>query len=206
MALCNIIGDFGYLGFAFAAEGWVSLPKLLGALFTIAAHSVLLAYGDDQAQFIASESGMISKVVLRLRICARRALVGSLPENIQSFICAKPIGVPFSMLAMNGVGLLTDALLAPHSLGAYVQTVLGLFIIAGCGAFAFADFVAKQNLANFLLKLAPTLLTLSTLANGCLAAVTLNGFVIFSILAYLLANFAGFYTKIDKKEPISAGI
>jgi hypothetical protein len=205
MALCNIVGDLGYLGFAFDTEGLVSVPKLAGAMFTIAAHVVLLAYGDDQAQRIAGERGVVSRVLLKLRLLAQRAL-SALPRNAQSFVRAKPIFVPFTMLALNGAGLLTDALLSSFSASMAAQIVLALFIIAGCGAFALADSAAKQNTANVLLKIAPTLLIGATLANACLALATLNGFVLFSVLAFLLSNYAGFYTKIDKKEPVSAGI
>ena len=48
---------------AFAGTGFVSLPKLVGALFTIAAHIMLLAYGDDHARLIASEQGMLSDIL-----------------------------------------------------------------------------------------------------------------------------------------------
>ncbi len=68
MALCNIVGDLCYLGYAFAAEGFVSLPKLFGAAFTMLAHVILLAYGDDQARIIAAEKGALARVVLKLRL------------------------------------------------------------------------------------------------------------------------------------------
>ena len=95
MALCNIVGDLCYVGFAFDSEHAVSLPKLAGALFTIVAHTILLAYGDDQARHIAGEKGLLSGIVLRLRGRAQRLLVG-LPDGLRKWARVKPIGVRFS--------------------------------------------------------------------------------------------------------------
>ena len=203
MALCNIVGDLCYLGFAFEAQGFVSLPKLSGALFTLAAHAALLAYGDDQARHIACEEGVIPRVMQRLRFLAQSAL-RAMPKTLQDFVRSKPIGVPFAMLSLNGVGLVTDALLSPLSLAMSVQVFLGICITAGCGAFALADFATKQKTANILLKIAPTILVGASVANAGLAMTTCNGFVILSVFVFLLSNLAGFYTKIEKKKPVFA--
>jgi hypothetical protein len=205
MALCNIVGDLGYLGFAFEALGWVSWPKLLGATFTMAAHVVLLAHGDVQAQHIAHESGAIARAVLALRVIAQR-LLQPLPESLRRFARAKPIGVPFSMLCLNGVGLTVDALNAPFSLAMLAQIAVGLCIVLGCGTFALADFVPRQKTANVLLKIAPSILVGCSVATVGLVVTTGNPFITLSFFVFLLSNLAGFYTKIDKQEPISAGI
>jgi len=205
MALCNILGDLGYLGFAFSAEGWVSLPKLGGALFTMAAHVVLLAYNDDEAQQISCENGVLARVILNLRLITQNIL-RVLPKRLDHLVRTKPIGVPFLMLSMNGVGLSVDAVKGPATLAFAVQLVLGISVILGCGSFALADFVIKQKHADSLLKMAPTFLVAATFSNVVLAALTQNGFLIVSVLVFLTANYAGFYTKIDKKEPVSAGI
>jgi len=205
MALSNIIGDLGYLGFAFSSQGWVSVPKLGGALFTISAHMVLLAYGDSQAQRVAGESGVFSSIILTLRRLAQRALA-HMPPKWEILMREKPIGVPFSMLAFNGLGLFIDALVTPHAASSAPQIFLGLCIMLGCGLFALADFVGEQKKANLLLKAAPTILIGATVGNIVLALTTQNVFVMLSVLVFVLSNLAGFYTKIDKKEPISAGI
>ncbi len=90
MALCNIVGDAGYLGYAFAAQGFVSWPKLAGALFTMLAHILLLAYGDEQAQTIAAEKGTLSSIVLGLRVQAQR-FVTILPAGLEK-ICPRQAG------------------------------------------------------------------------------------------------------------------
>lgn len=204
MALCNIVGDLCYLGFAFAAKGWVSPPKLSGAAFAMLAHMVLLAYGDDQARHIACESGVISRIILRMRAFAQRAL-RSMPEKAQSLARAKPVGVPFAMLCMNGVGLLTDAVFARgSSLASTSQMMLGLCIVAGCGSYALADFVREQKTANMFLKLAPTLLVGAYLSNAGLALATHNGFLILALAVFFLSNVTGFYTKIDKDPVVIA--
>ncbi len=205
MALCNIVGDLGYLGFAFASQGWVSLPKLGGALFTLAAHLILLAYGDDQMRRVAHESGVLSRATLGLRAFAQYVL-GALPVRLCAFFKSKPIGVSFFMLSVNGVGLFMDAVRLSSSQTALVQSVLGGLIMSGCLIFSMADFVEGQRKADILLKIAPPILVAASASNVALAIATHNFFVVLSVLAFLLSNLASFYTKIDKKEPISAGI
>jgi len=197
MALCNIVGDLCYLGFAFAAEGWVSGPKLAGALFTIGAHIILLAYGDDQARHVATEQGVMGRVILALRDFCRR-LLRHMPENLLGLIRAKPVGIGFAMLSLNGVGLLVDALLHSVSWAGLSQILLGGSALLGCAAFALADYVPCQKRANLLLKAAPSLFIVATFANVGLAATTHNGFVIVALLVFLTSNLAGFYAKIDK--------
>ncbi len=206
IALCSIAGDMGYLGFAFHAQGWVSGPKLLGSLFTLAAHIVLLAYGDDlQSRRIAEEKSFASRIIGSLRQQARR-IVLLLPRDINEAVRARPVGIPFAMLAMNGVGLLTDSLFHDLSFSVSSQFVLGLCITLGCGAFALADFHPGQRVSNALLKAGPVLLTCATAANGLVAIGTLNVFMIFSTVMFLISNLAGFYTKIDKQSPVIAKI
>jgi len=205
MALCNLIGDLGFVGFAFAATGFVSLPKLAGSLFTMLAHIVLLAYGDGQARHFAQEQGLFSSILLALRASAQK-IVSLLPARIQQTIRAKPIGIPFTMLSLNGAGLLTDALWNRTSFVLAEQAALGLCVMLGCSAFAIADFVKGQKTANILLKVAPTALLCANVAGICLALTTRNVFLMVSIIAFQTANFAGFYTKIDKDKRIVAGI
>jgi hypothetical protein len=208
MALCNIVGDLGYLGFAFKAAGFVSLPKLAGALFTMLAHTILLAYGDDQARKISHEKGGLSKFILEARILAQR-LTASMPSGWGQGIRKKPVGIPFLMLALNGIGLLTDAVMNLHRHSDWAsisQVVLGILIAVGCSAFAAADFAKGQRAADILTKVAPAILTGATLANVALAMTTWNPFILFAVVAFAISNLAGFFTKIDKKEPISAGI
>lgn len=199
MALCNIVGDLCYVGFAFDSAQVVSLPKLAGALFTIAAHTVLLAYGDDQARHIAGERGALSRIVLALRGRARRLLVG-LPDSLRRWAQVKPIGVSFSMLALNGAGLFADAALHAD-FGAWVsvsQLALGAFIVVGCCCFAAADFVRGQRTADILTTAAPVILTLATLASWALAAATRNPFLILSVVVFGVSNLAGYFTRIEK--------
>jgi hypothetical protein len=199
MALCNIVGDLGYLGFAFAANGFVSLPKLVGALCTMVAHILLLAYGDDQARMIEAEKGLPARVFMSLRKLARIA-ASCLPSAIQAAIRAKPVGIPFLVLSMNGVGLMADAILHRDGIVEVSQIVLGTLIFMGTGAFAIADFVKSQRTANILTKTAPSILACASLANVGLAVTTLNGFLIMSLLAFALSNFAGFFTHINKEK------
>lgn len=207
MALCNIVGDLGYLGFAFAAQGFVSLPKLVGACFTMTAHIILLAYGDDQARRVAGEAGAVSRFILQLREYAQKITEG-LPLAFQGWVRAKPVGVTFSMLAVNGFGLLLDAFIQTQN-GVWAmsaQAGLGILISSGTIAFAAADFVKTQKMADTLTKLAPSILVGASVANACLAIGTFNPFLIMAVGAFAVSNLAGFYTKIDKKEPVSAGI
>ncbi|MGE0666052.1 MAG: hypothetical protein AB7O49_05780 [Sphingomonadales bacterium] len=199
MALCNIAGDLCYVGFAFDAEQAVSLPKLAGALFTIVAHTILLAYGDDQARHIAGERGALSRIVLALRGRAQRLLLG-LPDALRRWAQVKPIGVSFSMLALNGVGLFADAVrhADPGNWASVSQLALGVFIVIGCCCFAAADFARGQRTADILTTAAPVTLTLATLASWALAATTLNPFVILSVLVFGVSNLAGYFTRIEK--------
>lgn len=202
MALCNIAGDLCYVGFAFDSPQALSLPKLAGALFTILAHTILLAYGDDQARHIAGEKGALSRLVLALRRSAQRLLVG-LPDTLRRWAQVKPIGVSFSMLALNGVGLFADAArhAAPGDWASLSQLALGVFIVIGCCCFAAADFVRGQKAADLLTTAAPVTLTLATLASWALAATTLNPFVIASVLVFGVSNLAGYFTRIEKTFP-----
>lgn len=202
MALCNIAGDLCYVGFAFDSPQAVSLPKLAGALFTIVAHTILLAYGDDQARHIADEKGALSRLVLALRGRAQRLLVG-LPDTLRRWAQVKPIGVCFSMLALNGVGLFADAArhAEPGGWASLSQLALGVCIVIGCCCFAAADFVSGQKAADTLTTAAPVILTLATIASWALAATTLNPFVIASVLVFGVSNLAGYFTRIEKSLP-----
>jgi len=204
MALCNIVGDLCYVGFAFDSAQAVSLPKLAGALFTIVAHTILLAYGDDQARHIAGEKGLLSSIVLRLRASAQRLLVG-MPDGLRKWARVKPIGVSFAMLALNGAGLLADAVRHgdPATVASLAQVALGSFIVLGCACFAAADFVRGQRAADALTTAAPVILTLATAASWALAATTLNPFVITSVVVFGISNLAGYFTRIEK--PLPAG-
>lgn len=200
MALCNIFGDLGFLGYAFASERWVSLPKLGGALFTLLAHTLLLAYGDDQAQAVAKESGPLSRLTLRLRRLAQSA-VRRLPSVLHHAIKAKPVGISFSILALNGAGLFADALdhlLRHTSPSMLAQVALGCFIVLGTMAFAIADFVRGQKTADRLTRFGSVILACATCCTALLAVTTLNIFVIFSITLFLISNLAASFVRMDK--------
>jgi hypothetical protein len=202
MALCNIIGDGAYLGYAFDATGFVSPAKLAGALFASFAHIILLAYGDDQANLIAQEHGAISNIILKLRLSAQR-FTADLPPRIGKHVRAKPVGWPFAMLAMNGVGLFGDALLQFSARGTVAmswQLLSGALIAIGCGSFALADFVKSQKAANRLTKIAPSVLAFATFSNAGLTLATLNPFLLIGVIVFTLSNFAGFFTHIAKEE------
>ncbi len=200
LALCNILGDLCWLGFAFHTEGFISFSKFLGAVFAIFAHLILLAFGDDQARKMMTESGWVAHFLLRLRVYAQR-LVSCFPTKIQGYVLKRPVGIPFSMLMLNGVALLLDVILAGRMNAALmVQTFSGVIIIGGCGCFALADFIKSQLWANRLTKLAPAILVLATFAQIALALTTLNPFLIISVPIWMLSNFAGFFTKIDKEK------
>jgi hypothetical protein len=205
MALCNIVGDLGYLGFAFHAQGIVSVPKLAGALFTMAAHVILLAYGDNQARQVAGERGAITNFIQRLRKIAQ-VLVGTLPEAAQLMLRAKPVGIPFAMLGMNGAGLIVDAVPVDGTYAGLCQLGLGVCIVVGCAAFAVADFTKGQALADRLLKIGPVFFAGSSVGIAALVVATLNPFLLASLLVFMVSNIAGFYAKISKNEPITAGI
>ena len=204
MALCNIAGDLCYLGFAFDSAQAVSLPKLAGALFTLAAHTILLAYGDDQARHIAGERGRLSTMVLWLRDRAQRTLV-HLPDAARKWAQVKPIGISFSMLALNGVGLLADALRHGAGWSGLSQLALGGLIVLGCACFAAADFVRGQKSADMLTLAAPVTLTGATIASWALAATTLNPFILASVLVFGISNLAGYFTRIEKGAALTSG-
>lgn len=208
MALANIIGDTCYLGYAFASDGFVSLPKLIGALFTMAAHILLLAYGDVQVARIVAEQGSLSRVIVRLRSISQ-ALTKFLPQFIRANVCAKPVGVTFAMLSINGIALVIDAFLNRyygHGLTMIIQGFMGVLIAIGTGAFAAADFVNTQRLANLFTGIAPLVLLGASLVNIALASLTFNLFIGISVVVFLISNFAAFYTRIDKKRSFAVGI
>ena len=204
MALGNIVGDLGYLGFAFSATGFVSTPKLFGALFTLFAHVILLAYGDDDARKVGGEGGGIANFITRLRFGSQKYLT-ILPTSISTPIKVRPVGVSFAMLAMNGIGLVVDAM-GRVGFSNVVQGALGSFIILGTGCFALAGFTKDQHVADAALRLAPRLLAACTIVNAVLAVTTMNPFLLAGAVAFIVANLAGFYAKIDKKMPDSAAI
>jgi len=86
------------------------------------------------------------------------------------------------------------------------QLMLGVFITLGCSVFAAADFAKGQKTADIFTKIAPAILTCATAANIALVLTTWNPFILLSLMAFAVSNLAGFFTKIEKKEPISAGI
>lgn len=202
MALSAIVGDGGYLGYAFAADGFVSFPKLTGAIFTFCAHIFLLAYGDDHARRVAGEAGFLSGVFARLRHMAK-ILTRIVPSSVERAVRAKPVGIPFLMLAVNGMGLSVDGVLrfrhqADPAMG--IQIVLGFLVMAGCAAFAAADFVRTQEAADRLTKFAPVLFTFASLLQFGLAVATLNVFLIGAGVAFFIFNLASFLTRIDKRK------
>lgn len=201
MAISNVLGDFCYLGYAFDADGFVSPIKLSGAAFTMLAHVILLAYGDDQARKIAHEGGALSRGILGMRSKAQK-LTRFMPNKVQSFIKRWPVGITFTMLSMNGCALFYDAIerMAVHSgLSMPTQCLMGLLITLGCVSFAAADFVKGQKAADVLVKTAPTFFALATVAQIALASLTLNPFLMLAAMVFAASNLAGFFAKIEKE-------
>ena len=83
---------------------------------------------------------------------------------------------------------------------------LGVCIVVGCATFAVADFTKGQTLADRLLKIGPRFLVGASIGNAALVVATLNPFLLASLLVFMVSNIAGFYAKISKNEPITAGI
>ena len=203
MALANIVGDLCYVGFAFDAPHGVSYPKLCGAAFTIAAHIILLAHGDDEMRRVADESGRVAQCVLALRGWANASLI-LLPPLLRRWAKWRPVALSFGVLALNGAGLLVDAVFSMGSAPDFAmmtQAALGLFIMIGCMAFVAADCVRSQTVSDVFLKLGPTAFLAATVFSGGLALQTRNIFLICGVLAFGLSNLAGFYTRIDKDAP-----
>jgi hypothetical protein len=200
MALANIIGDVSFVGFAFQSDGWVSLPKLAGATFTIFAHVLLLAFAKEQTQ-IANESGALPRFVLQARLIAQH-LTAYLPIRVRTFVGKKPVGVAFGMLGLNGVGLLVDAWLSSPSSGNWgmhaAQVIFGTLVIFGTTSFCIADFTQSQKRADWLLRIGAQIFTVCTFGNVLLAITSRNPFVALSILAYAVFNIATFYAKLPK--------
>ena len=204
MAMGNVVGDACYLGYAFVSDGVVSVPKLLGAVLAIMAQGILLAYGDAPIQKVAGERGGLSAMVLYLRAISQKQLK-RLPPRWIRILREKPVGIPFALLALNGVGLFVDSLYRldwQSDEARLLQGALGLLIVLGTGAFALADFVKGQAVANSLLYAAPRILAVTTAANLFLAFATFNPFLLTGSTAFIISNFAGLYVKIDKKEPV----
>ena len=206
MALANIVGDSCYLGYAFAADGWISPSKLAGALFTLVAHLLLLAYGDMQAARIASEKGRLSRAVMRLRRVAQ-FLTERLPTFIGNCLRGRPVGICFFMLSLNGLALLVDAFqnrYYGHGLTMIIQGFMGVLIAIGTGSFAVAGFVKTQSRSNLFTGIAPMVLLAASAVNIALALMTRNLFIAIAVVAFLISNFAGFYTRLDKSRGLSA--
>ena len=202
MAIANIIGDVSFVGFAFQAPGFVSLPKLGGAIFTIFAHVLLLAFAKEQTQ-IANESGALPRFVLRAKRIAQR-LTAHLPSGIRAFVGNKPVGVAFGMLGLNGAGLLMDAWLTPNpeNWGMHTaQIVFGTLVMFGTTSFCIADLIQSQRRADFLLRIGAQIFTVCTFGNVLLAITSRNPFVALSIVAYTIFNIATFYAKLPKALP-----
>lgn len=203
MALANIIGDVSFVGFAFQAEGFVSLPKLGGATFTIFAHVLLLAFANEQSQQIANESGVLPRFVLGARGAAQR-FTAYLPASFRTFVGKKPVGVAFGMLGLNGAGLLLDAWLTPNpsNWGMHTaQIVFGTLVIFGTSSFCIADFTKSQSRADWLLRVGAQIFTVCTFGNVLLAITSRNPFVALSIVSYTVFNIATFYAKLTKATP-----
>ncbi|MGB9153968.1 MAG: hypothetical protein WCD70_12885 [Alphaproteobacteria bacterium] len=187
MALCNIAGDSGFLGYALYSHQGVSLIRLAGALSAMAGHTVLLAYGDAQMGKVVQEKGYTARITLQLRAAAKR---------VTNFVTgdkkiAKPFFCAFSLLALNGVSLLGG--IAPKlDFSSVSQCVLGATVVAGCGVFAAADLVREQRTANILTKLAPTIFVGSIVSQLSLGAATLNPFILTSLGFFTVSNLAGY--------------
>jgi hypothetical protein len=198
MALANIVGDVSFLGFAFQAVGAVSVPKLTGALFTICAHVLLLAFGPQGP--VAQECGALPRFVLAAQRLARR-LTAHLPCRVRAAVSTKPVGIAFGMLGLNGVGLIVDACFLPSTGGTLMratQLLFGSLVTLGTACFSFADFHRSQARADGLLSAGARLFTACSVGNVILAITSRNPFVALSILAYGISNITTFYAKLEK--------
>ena len=196
MALGNSVGDCCYLGFAFYAHHGLSGIKIAGALSAIIGQILLLAYADDQARKIEHEQGRLAVLLLSVRAFLKKLLRRLIRERRLS----KPIFCGFAFLAMNGLALLAEAMTRrdPASLS---QIFLGVTIFGGCMTFAMADWVDRQRTADFLTKIAPTILVGSTFGNIALSVTSWNPFIVASTGCFAVANIAGYFTRIEK-EPL----
>jgi hypothetical protein len=203
MALCNILGDLSLLGFAFKSAGWVSIPKLIGALFTMIAHIILLAYGERFSQG-PSESGFIPNLISCAQARAR-VLTSRAPVRVQTWLRARPIAITFSMLALNGAGLLIDALVNINAESApaakFTQILLGSVIFLGCLTYASSDLHATQRGADQRLRLGAIILTTTVAPQLGLAIATHSAFLVLALGAFVGSNLAGFYAKRQPREP-----
>jgi len=203
MALCNILGDLSLLGFAFKSEGWVSVPKLIGALFTMIAHIILLAYGDRFTHG-TREIGVIPNLIARAQARAR-VLTAHAPDRVQRWLKARPIAITFSMLALNGAGLLIDALINIDAASApvtkFTQIIFGSVIFLGCLTYASSDLHPTQRGADRRLRLGAIILTATVVPQIGLALATRSTFLVLALLAFVGSNLAGFYTKRAPREP-----
>jgi hypothetical protein len=195
MALCFILGDGCYLGYALYAQQGMSVIRLLGALSAFCGHSVMLAYGDDQVRQAAGEKGATGAFILALRGGAQKLLKPVLGARK----IAKPVFWGFGLLAMNGVALLADAVTQTAHLPAAMgsQGALGIFIV-GCGTFAAADLVKRQRMADILTKAAPTILLGADVSGILLAVATWNPFILAGLVLFGAAKFAAFCARLDK--------
>lgn len=196
------MGDLCFLGFSFDSEGIVSPSKFIGALGPLLAHTIILAYGDDQAQKIKAETGLITQFIMNLRCVAQRVTT-SFPTIFKNTIKENPVGIPFLILSLNGFGLLGDVLVRVKDglkVEGLIQGLLGIFIITGTLSFARADFTASQGGSDGYLKAGRVFFTLASLANIGLALLSLNVFLLLSVVLFVISNLATYFVRINKHE------
>jgi hypothetical protein len=194
MALANLIGDCMYLGYACSTGRGLNVAMLLGTCMTFAGHIILFAAGDRQAAHYSAEAGAIAQFLLQVRRWAKQA-VDSITHG-QGI--PKPVFVAFALLSLNGIGFLVEAVPRLPNAGAAAQSVMGGLILTGCIAFMAADLVQSQKIANFLTKFGAGAFSVLSLGSITLSGVERNPFVIVGTLSFLVANYAGFFTKIHK--------
>ncbi len=193
MALCNILGDFCYLGYALYSDHGASFVKLCGAFCAMAGHVVILAYGDGQFSHFLEEKGFAAAAMLRLRMTAMRAV----KFCFGTMKLRKPYFWGFWLLTLNGTALLAEAA-GRDDFASLTQVLLGAAITLGCGLFALADLARTQRAADIMTKAAPTVLASATAFQALLAIATFNPFLLFAIAVFACSNLAGFFTRIHK--------
>ena len=205
MAVCNIAGDSGYLGYALYSGHGTSLLQLGGALSALAGHTMLLAYGDSQLAKAEHETGRTAAITAQARAAAKR-LTGFIVRKKE---IPHPIACAFGLLTLNGVSLTGAAGAAAVAASRLTftsgaQCLLGATVIVGCGAFAAADMVKTQRAANILTTIAPCAFTGSMLSAIALTGATWNPFISISTAIFALSNFATYFAKF-KKPPLTTG-
>lgn len=193
--ICDIVGDVGYLAYAFHTGHGVSLPQAVGAIAANTGQVVLLAHGDEKLD--RNSGGKASAAIRAIRQAAEK-LTSRMPvirfsqhQNMWGF----------GLLMLNGGGLLSEAAVRlahnPTDFAMITQAVSGTTIMAGLGGFTLASspLVETQETAERLFKTGAVFLNIASLSNIMLAATTRNPVVITLTTAFVISGLVKFLAK-----------